>query len=395
MTAEGRTGITEAVPGTVAWVDDPGYWAVASHPVVASISADPDRFCSGRGILLDEIGASYDAPPTMMHTDPPAHTVYRALVQPAFGRRRMALLEPSIRDRVRPIVAALSDGETHDVVDELAVPVPIHVIIELLGCAEVADVERVRTWSDAAIPDAVEMTDDERMAAMGDMIATLLGVAARRRTDPADDVLSELATAALTGEDGTVNRLDDTELAMFGVQLVVAGNETTRNAIAGGLVALCEHPEQWEELTLPHANSDAGRGDLIALAVEEILRWTSPVVSFMRTATADVHLPLPGGGGVDVRSGDPLLLLYGRANRDPAEFGSSADRFLVRRSPNHHLAFGFGAHFCLGAALARLELRVVLEELLATGTSPALAGPVRRSPSRIIDGIESAPMRFT
>lgn len=369
-------------PGSIRWIDDPGYWAVASHAAVARISADSAGFRSGDGILLSEIGTTYDAPPTMMHTDPPEHTAYRALVQPAFGRRRMMALEEAISGRVAPVAMSLSDGEVHDVVEELTVPLPIEVIIDLLGIADVADIARVRRWSDASIPDAVDMSDDDRMAAMGDMIEVLLTTAARRRTDPAEDVISELAHASITLDDGTDHRLDDTELAMFGVQLVVAGNETTRNALAGGLVTLAESPEQWDRLVADPS--------LVPSAVEEILRWTSPVVSFMRTTTADNEL----SPEVTARAGDPVLLMYGLANRDPAEFGPTANVFDVGRQPNHHLAFGFGTHFCLGAALARIEIGVTLRSLLAAGGRPELAGEVVRSPSVIIAGIESAPMRF-
>jgi len=373
----------------IEWIPDPGYWAIANHEVVAAISADSTRFCSSRGILVAEIGSTYDSPPTMMHTDPPDHTVYRALVQPAFGRRRMKTLEDSIRARVEPVAAVLCNGEVHDLVDLLAVPVPIHVIIELLGIDHV-ETSRVKGWSDAAIPDAMEMSDEDRMAAMGDMVTELITTAARRREDPAADVLSELTNAEVT-LDGVTHRLDDTELAMFGVQLVVAGNETTRNAIAGGLIALAQRPDQWQRLV--------DDPTLVPLAVEEILRWTSPVVSFLRTAVVDVTLPVPRLDGaapdeLTIAANDPVLLLYGEANRDPIEFGDSADLFDVGRTPNHHLAFGFGTHFCLGAALARIEIRVVLEALLAQGRMPSLVGDVRYSPSQIIAGVEFAEVQF-
>jgi len=228
------------------------------------------------------------------------------------------------------------------------------------------------------------------MAAMGDMVTELITTAARRREDPAADVLSELTNAEVT-LDGVTHRLDDTELAMFGVQLVVAGNETTRNAIAGGLIALAQRPDQWQRLV--------DDPTLVPLAVEEILRWTSPVVSFLRTAVVDVTLPVPRLDGaapdeLTIAANDPVLLLYGEANRDPIEFGDSADLFDVGRTPNHHLAFGFGTHFCLGAALARIEIRVVLEALLAQGRMPSLVGDVRYSPSQIIAGVEFAEVQF-
>jgi cholest-4-en-3-one 26-monooxygenase len=174
-------------------------------------------------------------------------------------------------------------------------------------------------------------------------------------------------------------RLSDAELTMFLVQLLVAGNETTRNMISGGLVALAERPADWERL----------RGDrsLVPTAVEEMLRWTTPVVSFMRTATRDTEL-----GGQAVSEGDPVLMLYASANRDERQFGPAADRFDIARDPNHHVAFGFGTHFCIGAALARIEGRALLEQLLDRFATVELAGEVERSRSSVIAGVKRAPL---
>jgi cholest-4-en-3-one 26-monooxygenase len=168
---------------------------------------------------------------------------------------------------------------------------------------------------------------------------------------------------------------------MFLNQLLVAGNETTRNTISGGLWALAQRSEQWQRLVDDRS--------LIPTAVEEVLRWTSAVISFMRTATTDTEL-----AGQAIAAGDPVLMLYSSANRDEAQFGATADQFDVGRSPNHHLAFGFGAHFCIGAALARLEVRLVLEELLDRFRTIEPAGEVAYSPSDIIAGVTSAPLRF-
>ncbi|MGH9016951.1 MAG: cytochrome P450, partial [Acidimicrobiales bacterium] len=176
--------------------------------------------------------------------------------------------------------------------------------------------------------------------------------------------------------------LTEAELAMFLVQLLVAGNETTRNLISGGLVALAENPEQWRRL--------AADRDLLSTAVEEMLRWTTPVVSFMRTATRPTEL-----SGVAIAAGEPVLMLYASANRDEAVFGPSAGLFDVGRHPNPHVAFGFGNHFCLGAALARLEARIVLDELLDRFGTIALAGAVERSGSSVIAGVRRAELCFT
>jgi cytochrome P450 len=174
-------------------------------------------------------------------------------------------------------------------------------------------------------------------------------------------------------------RLTDEELVMFLNQLLVAGNETTRNAMSGGLAALARNPEQWQRLVDDRS--------LIPTAVEEVLRWTTPVIYFMRTATADTEIR-----GVPIAAGDPVVLLYASANRDEDQYGPTADRFDVGRTPNHHVALGFGTHFCLGAALARLELRILLEELVDRYRGIEPGGDVVRTPSTIIAGITSSPV---
>ncbi|HEX6417195.1 MAG TPA: cytochrome P450, partial [Acidimicrobiales bacterium] len=186
--------------------------------------------------------------------------------------------------------------------------------------------------------------------------------------------ISLLATVEVDGD-----RLGDTELAMFLVQLLVAGNETTRNALSGGLVAFSRHPDQWARLRADPSLLDA--------AVEEVLRWTTPVVYFMRTTTRAVAVR-----DVTLPAGTPVVLHYLSANRDEEAFGPTADRFDIGRRPNHHLAFGSGPHYCLGAALARIELRAVLEALAARYGTIAPAGPVERSMSLVIAGVRRAPL---
>jgi cytochrome P450 len=183
------------------------------------------------------------------------------------------------------------------------------------------------------------------------------------------------------GSESGGGQLSEAELAMFLIQLLVAGNETTRNLISGGLVALAERPDQWAALR-------ADRG-LIPGAVEELLRWTTPVISFMRTATADTTIR-----GVPVASGDAVLLVYASANRDEEVFGPDAGELRIDRHPNPHVSFGFGPHFCLGAALARLEARVVLGELLERFESLELAGAVERTASPVIAGVRHASIVF-
>jgi cytochrome P450 len=373
--ADAAYAALRAIDG-LAWHDDPGHWVVARHAEVHAASIDPATFCSGRGIMVMEIGTTYDSPPTMMHTDPPAHTRYRNLVSPSFRPSVVRALEGSVRGMADELLDALPSDEPVDVVEALAVPFPIRVIAGLLGLPPEREHDLWK-WSEAAIPGATDWPEDEKLALLGEMTTELLSLAAERRQAPTDDVASMLATTVLDGDS-----LDDGELGMFLIQLLVAGNETTRHAVSGGIAALAEHPEQWDRLRADR--------DLVPTAVEEVLRWTTPVISFMRTATVDTVL-----GGTDVAAGDPLLLLYASANRDEAVFGADADRFDVGRSPNPHLAFGFGTHFCLGAALARLELAVVLQGLLDRFDTVELAGTVERTGSPVIAGLRRVPVRFT
>ena len=359
----------------VGWNDTKGFWAVSRWDDVMAVSTDPETFCSGRGILVMEIGASYDSPPTMMHTDPPEHTVYRKLVQPGFAPGRMRALEADVRRRAKLLVDEIEAGRAVDFVETVAVPFPLYIISALLGIPD-EDWQRFFEWSEAVIPGATDWPEEKRMALQADMHETLLTTTVARRADPRDDLISVLVQVEIEGR-----RLSDAELAMFLVQLLVAGNETTRNLVSGGLVALAERPEAWERLRRDRT--------LVPTAVEEMLRWTTPVVSFMRTATRHAEL-----GGQAIREGDAVLMLYASANRDERQFGPTADRFDIGRDPNHHVAFGFGAHFCIGATLARIEARVLLEELLDRFETVEPAGNVTRSSSAVIAGVKHAPLVF-
>jgi cytochrome P450 len=374
----------------VAWVEPTdthgGFWAVTTHPEVSSIGADPERFCSSRGILIDEIGTSYDSPPTMMHTDPPQHTRYRRLVQPGFKPSMVRLMEAGVTAKARALIDALPVGETVDIVAALSIPYPLQVICELLG-VDGEQWPRFFEWSEAVIPGESERTAEERGALQLEMWEYLIGVANARRAAPADDLVSVLATA---GTDQGGEGLSEAELAMFLIQLLVAGNETTRNLISGGLAALAEQPEAWAALRAAVLAGPETAAPVLATAVEELLRWTTPVISFMRTATQEVTVR-----GVTVAPGDPLLLVYASANRDEEVFGPTADQLVVDRTPNPHVSFGFGPHFCLGAALARLEARTVLSELRTRFDRLEVAGAVEHTASPVIAGVRKAELVFS
>ena len=360
----------------VAWNDERGFWVLTRHADVSHVGSHHDEFCASKGILVDEIGASYESPPTILHTDPPAHTRYRRLVQPGFKPSVVRAIDPVVRARAKALADRLEAGAVVDVVPALAVPLPLLVISEMLGVPE-EEWERCYEWSEAVVPGATDWPEERRQALLAEMIEYLVESTKARRRAPRHDVLTELAQASLDGD-----QLSDAELAMFLVQLLVAGNETTRNLIAAGLVALTEHPEQWERLRADRS--------LVPQAVEELLRWTSPVISFMRTATRQTEL-----SGVTIAEGEPVLMLFSAANRDDAVFGPTAGTLDVGRDPNPHIAFGFGNHFCLGAALARLEGRVVLEELLDRFSGVERAGTVERTGSSVVAGMRHAELRFT
>lgn len=360
----------------VVWHQPPeggGWWVVSTQPEVLEVSRDPGRFESGKGILTMEIGIDYPSPPTMMHTDPPVHTRYRKLVQPGFSPSRIRALEEPLRALVRRLLDELPTGEPVDIVPTLAEPYPVHVIADLLGIPD-ADRDRFVLWSDATIPGASNLSFEECMALMAEMQEYLMAAGRSRRGGDGTDLISVLANVEIDGE-----TLTDDELLMFFNQLLVAGNETTRNMISGGLWALANEPEQMAKLVDDRS--------LIPACVEEWLRWTTPVVAFMRTATADTELR-----GVPIAQGDPVLLLYAAANRDEEAFGPDAGEFRVDRQHNNHVALGFGPHFCIGASLARLEGRVLLEEVLDRWHGIEPAGDVVRTGSAIIAGLKKAPV---
>ena len=358
----------------VAWCEPGGFWALSTHAAVLRASTDPATFSSRHGILAMEIGVEYPSPPTMMHTDPPEHTAYRSLVSPGFRPSVMRATAERVRRRTDETLRALPTG-SFDAVAQLAVPLPLLLIADVLGVPE-GDLDRFFAWSEAAIPGASDLEPAEQRRLIGECWAYLLERCAERRARPADDLVSVLVHTELDGR-----RMDDDELVMFLNQLLIAGNETTRNAISGGLAAFCDEPEQWERLRADRT--------LVPSAVEEILRWTTPVISFLRTTTTEVDL-----ADVTIPAGDPVLLLYQSANRDEAEFGPTADRFDVGRTPNHHLAFGFGPHFCIGAALARMEIATLLEGLLDRGLRPESRGSVERVASPVIAGIRHLPIEL-
>jgi len=366
----------------VAWDPDLGYWALTRHADVLAVSRDSATFCSRQGVLYaalkpaDQVPA---VPGSLLTADPPQHTWYRKILQPSFTPSRMRALEPHLRTLAGRLLDAVEPGAVTELVDAVAVPFPLVVLAELMGLPT-EEWPRFRVWVDHAVAAGgrpAGRRPPEVEASMAEMSAYLLGAVDERRGRTDDPgVVATLANLEVDGR-----ALTEPELLLFVVQLFIAGNETTRNLIAGGIAALAEHPAQWARLVADPS--------LVPPAVEEMLRWTSPVVNFFRTATRDVEV-----GGQTIRAGEPICMSYTSANVDELEFGPTADRFDVGRTPNNHLAFGFGTHFCIGAMLARIEARVLLEELLARHRTLEPAGPVVRNPSHLIAGFRSVPVTF-
>lgn len=355
---------------------DGAVWGVARHDDVIAVSRDPETFCS-------RMSSRPDAPaiPSMINLDDPLHRRRRSLVSRGFTPRRVGAHEPKIRAIARELIEAVAPTGRCDFVAEIAAPLPMALIGDLLG-VDPADRGMLQRWSDDLIAGTSMTATPEAMAAAGKAFAEYAEynrrVVADRRARPRDDLMSVLVQAEIEGE-----RMSDEDLLQEGLLILVGGNETTRHVLTGGCEALCRHPDQRRKLL-----EDPRR---IPTAVEEMLRWVTPIQNMNRTATRDVVLR-----GETIREGDKVLLLYPSANRDETVFADPF-RFDVSRDPNPHVAFGFGAHFCLGASLARLELRVLFEELLPRLPDMRLVhdAPPPAVPSNFIRGITSLEVAFT
>jgi cytochrome P450 len=362
----------------VYWCEAAGFWALSKHADVDAVSRNPELFCSSQGVVVNDPmrdGSMPVTPPSIIYMDPPAHVRYRRLVSKAFTPRMVKTLEPSIRTLARQTVDAIVPGAPLDFVEHVAVPLPMLVIAEMLGIPA-ADRARFKYWSDEIVAGA-DKGVQATMGVMQELFGYFMEVLAARRTALEQDLISALAFAEVDGE-----RLADDEILMFCMTLLVAGNETTRNLIAGGAHALMRFPDERHRLVSEPA--------LLPRAIDEMLRWVTPVKTFARTATRDTVIR-----GQPIAAGDYLVLLYASANRDQEAWGPTAEHFDVARSPGPgHLAFGIGQHSCLGANLALLESRVLFEELLARFPDFELAGDVVRVRSTIMNGIARMPVVF-
>jgi len=323
-------------------------WILSRWADVHAVLLDPGRFVSSRGTVPSGFVSEK---PMLITQDPPLHTRLRRSVQRAFTPRRVSALEPRIRAICRELLDAMDEGDEVDAFDAYINPLPFYVIGELLG-VERDQRERVAACGDAIVH--ATRADDPRVAAAEAELYGWLGrVIPARRERPGEDLLSLLLHASDEGD-----ALGEDELIGFCALLVVAGTETTTNALGNALWILDRHRELRERLL--------AKRRVPAAAVDEMLRFESPVQGLTRTLASDVELY-----GRKLRSGERVHMLFGAANRDERAF-AAADRIDLEREPNHHFAFGFGIHFCLGASLARLELRIALEEWLARAPHYAL-----------------------
>ena len=352
----------------------PGFWAITRYDDVVRLSSDPRLgSAGGRSTTAQPAPPDSQMADVLVTTDPPRHTQLRALVNKAFTPRSIAALEPYVQRAVDRLVDELVDADRTDFAADVASRLPFDVICELLGVLP-ADRPALRHAFGHFMETEKGVVGAERPTF--DLGRFFLELADERRARPRDDLVTRLVQAEIDGE-----RMTNRDVLALCALLFVAGSETTMNSISGGLLALLEHPHQRERL-----EADP---DLWPRAIEEILRWVTPVLNGMvRTATADIEVR-----GVQIASGDKVTLWYPSANRDEEHF---ADPFVfdITRTPNDHVAFGAGQHFCLGASLARLETRVTLRTVLQRLTDIEPDGEVTRLRSNVMHAIEHLPVRY-
>jgi cholest-4-en-3-one 26-monooxygenase len=371
----------------VYWHEHPnaqGFWAITKHADVKAISHDVATFSTevGSAFILDQDPMALEFHRmTLLQMDPPKHNRYRRLVSAGFTPRMISMLADSIAIRARRIVEAIEGRDEIEFTLDIAAELPMQAICEMIGIAE-EDRHRATALANRLVgaqdPDFQSSEEDSQLAS-AELYALCDELAADRRSNPRDDIMSILVHAEVDGD-----KLTDTELNLFFVLLVVAGNETTRNLIAHAMLALIERPDARAELV-----AGIDDDDLWATAVEEMLRWGVSIHNFRRTVTHDTEIR-----GVPIKQGDKVVTYYASANRDEEVFEDSMT-FDIRRTPNDHVTFGGGGvHFCLGANLARLEIKWMMREMLRRYPNPELGGDVLRLRSDFVNGIKSMPLKL-
>jgi cholest-4-en-3-one 26-monooxygenase len=364
----------------------PGFWAITRHEDCVMVNRDAQRFSSYRKgtFLWDTPEEQLEQQRLMMVTmDPPLHTRYRRLVNKGFTPRMIGELQQSIHGVADEIIDGICQQGSADFVIDVAAELPLVVLAELLG-VPAEDRSKMFDWSnrmigreDAEYQGAQVVAEENAALAAAELFGYAAELYEHKRAEPGEDLMSVLTQVELDGE-----RLSELELDLFFMLLAVAGNETTRNLMSGAMVAFSQFPDQWERL----------RNDrtLLPSAVEEMLRFVTPVMNFRRQATEDVEI-----AGQTIKEGEKVVFFHVSANRDETVF-EDPDRFDVGRKPNPHMAFGGGGpHFCLGANLARMEIIVMFEHLLDRIPDISVNGAVERLQSNFINGVKHLPVAFS
>ncbi len=361
------------------------FWAVTRYDDIVTVGKHPDQFHNGPRLVIDHKPEEpNEFPPTLIQLDPPKHGIYRKLINKRFTPARLRPLHADIEKIALEIVDSMGSGDDEgecDFVEKISAPLPIAVIAWLLGVPE-SDWKLLFDWTNRIIgatdPEfQVEgkTSAESAMETMTELFMYFTELVQEKKKNPQDDLTSLFSTLEVDGKP-----LPEMDVLTFCLIIVVAGNETTRNATTGGMLALIEHRDELRKL-----QNDPS---LMPSAVEEIVRWTSPIIHFGRTATEDFEL-----GGKTIKKGDALALFYPSANRDDSWFDAPFE-FRIDRNPNQHLAFGVGEHFCLGAHVARLEMEFAYRHLLPRIDEIELAGPVDRLHSALVGGVKRLPIRY-
>jgi cholest-4-en-3-one 26-monooxygenase len=359
--------------------DDEGYWVVSRHADVVAVSRDSDVYSTweNTAIIRFSEGTTREQIElqrlVLLNIDPPQHTKMRGIVSRGFTPRAIGSLREALSARAEQIMqSALADG-TGDFVTDVAAELPLQAIAELLGVPQ-EDRRKIFEWSNEMVGDDDPEYDSNGPAAAAELIGYSMAMAQDRRQCPRDDIVTKLVHAQVDG-----GQLSPDEFGFFMILLAVAGNETTRNAISHGMLAFLDHPDQW----------DLYRAERPPTAIDEIVRWATPVTVFQRTALSDTVL-----GGQQIRAGQRVGLFYRSANFDEEVF-EHPERFDIRRDPNPHLGFGgSGAHYCLGASLARLEIELIFNAVADAMPAIRKAGDPVRLRSGWLNGIKKLPVSY-
>jgi len=374
----------------VKWFEPEGYrgfWAITKYQDILDVSRNNDVFWNGprlniQNAVREKLTAAGPPLRTIVNMDPPDHPVYRKIASRWFTPRNVAKLEEQVAESAKAVVDKLAQRDSSDVfdyVDEVAAVHPLRLITSLFGIPPEDEPFILKMTNEIFGGTDPEFARDgdtsNSAAAMADAQAYFAKIMTERQANPQEDLATEIATAEVYGEPIGV-----LEILSYYFVILSAGHDTTRNALSGGLLALLENPDQFERLRNDHS--------LLPLAVDEILRWTTPVNHFARTAQADAEVR-----GVKVSKGESVALFYSSGNRDEEIFDNPFE-FRIDRTPNHHLTFGIGPHFCIGASLARMEIRKLFEELLPRLESVDLAGEPERLLTAFVGGVKHLPVRM-